>query len=182
MNKSVIIAVAAAIVALAAIGFALALSDDDDGPRIENPPLPTAPPGGEFPTVGPGTPIPSEPQVTVTPIDPGSNPQLPADRRPEAAPIESVEVIVAESFPPQYFLSVRAGLPSGCVQQYKHDVERDGDVITVKVLNSIPTATDIACTTIYGIYELNIALGIDFDSGETYTVLVNDQETTFMAQ
>ncbi len=120
--------------------------------------------------------------MPVTPIDPGENPRLAPDRRAEAAPIDGLEILVAESFPPQYFLNVQAGLPSGCAQQYKHEVERAGDVIKVTVLNSIPAATDIVCTAIYGIYELNIALGIDFEPGETYTVLVNDQVTTFTAQ
>ncbi len=79
-------------------------------------------------------------------------------------------------------LNVQAGLPSGCAQQYKHEAEREGNVITVTVLNSLPTATDMACTAIYGMYELNINLGSDFEPGETYTVLVNDKETSFTAQ
>jgi hypothetical protein len=31
-------------------------------------------------------------------------------------------------------------------------------------------------------YELNIPLGSDFESGKTYTVNVNDKTTTFKAQ
>jgi hypothetical protein len=128
------------------------------------------------------TPIPTEPETPVTPADPGADPQLPDGRVAEPAPIDGLDVRVAESFPPQYFLNVQAGLPSGCAEQYKHEVARDGNVITVTVLNSLPEGTDNVCTAIYGIYELNIALGSDFESGQTYTVLVNDQETTFTAQ
>lgn len=183
MKNPVIIAGVASIVALALIGFAFATSDGDS-PRVENPPLPTAPGGGssEGPTVGPETPIPSEPPFTVTPADPGNDPQLPPDREAEPAPIDGLDVRVAESFPPQYFLNVQAGLPSGCAEQYRHEVERDGDVITVTVLNSLPAADGVVCTAIYGMYELNIALGSDFESGETYKVRVNDEETTFTAQ
>jgi hypothetical protein len=173
MKNPVVIAGLALIVALAVIGIAIAATSDGDEPVASD---------GGNPPVGAGTPIPSEPPFTVTPAAPGEDPQLPSDRRPEPAPIDGLDIRIAESFPPQYFLHVQAGLPSGCAQQYRHDVERDGNVITVTVLNSLPTATDIACTAIYGIYELNIALGSDFDSGETYTVHVNDQETTFTAQ
>jgi len=179
MKNSVIIAGVAAVVALAAIIFAVAASGDDDDPVAGNPPAVS---DGDEPTAGPETPIPSEPPFTVTPADPGANPQLPADRQAEAAPIDGLDVRVAESFPPQYFLNVQAGLPSGCAEQYKHEVSRDGEVITVTVLNSLPKGTDVICTAIYGMYQLNIALGSDFDPGVTYTVVVNGQETTFTAQ
>jgi hypothetical protein len=125
------------------------------------------------------TPVTSEPGAT--PSAPTPDEPLPAGRHAEPAPIDGLDIRVAESFPPQYFLYVQAGLPSGCAEQYKHEVSRDGDVITVTVLNSFPDGTPV-CTMIYGIYELNIPLGSDFESGETYTVLVNDEETTFTAQ
>ena len=173
MKNPIIIAGLVAIVALAAIAFALSASGNDDEPRAQDPTQPTA---------GPETPIPSEPPFTVTPADPGADPQLPPDRVAEAAPIDALDVRIAESFPPQYFLHVQAGLPSGCAQQFRHDVERDDDFITVTVLNSFPAGTDNVCTAIYGIYELNIALGSDFEPGVTYTVAVNGQETTFTAQ
>ncbi len=103
---------------------------------------------------------------------------VPTDRKTVQAPIESVDVLVLESDPPQYVLRVRAGLPSGCAEQYGHEVGRDGDVITVTVLNSMP-AGDPPCTMIYGTYELSISLGSDFRPGVTYTARVNDKTTTF---
>jgi len=152
------------------------------------PPQPTATVDSVSTTPGgpPGArPIAAPPQPTAT-VDSVSTtpavPPLPPDRRAVPAPIDGLEILILESFPVQYLLNVQAGLPSGCAEQYKHEVERAGDVITVTVLNSLPTATDIACTAIYGMYELNIDLGSDFESGETYTVLVNDEETTFTAQ
>ena len=162
MRNPVSIAGVASIVALAAIAFVFAVTGDDDEPGVVSSPQPTA-------TVD---------SVSTTP----AVPPLPPDRRAVPAPIDGLEILILESFPVQYLLNVQAGLPSGCAEQYKHEVERAGDVITVTVLNSLPTATDIACTAIYGMYELNIDLGSDFESGETYTVLVNDEETTFTAQ
>jgi hypothetical protein len=51
-------------------------------------------------------------------------------------------------------------------------------------MNSMPTG-QVACTLIYGMYELNISLGtvgVDFVSGGEYTVRVNDRTVTFQAQ
>jgi len=108
---------------------------------------------------------------------------MPAGRYAEPAPIDGLDIAVAESFPPQYFLHVLAGLPSGCAQQYTHSVARDGNTIQVEVLNSFPEGSPV-CTAIYGQYELNIPLGSDFVSGQTYRVIVNDgaAETEFTAQ
>ena len=41
---------------------------------------------------------------------------------------------------------------------------------------------DIACTMIYGYHESTVDLGNDLESGTEYTVHVNDQVTTFVAQ
>jgi hypothetical protein len=76
---------------------------------------------------------------------------------------------------------VLAGLPSGCAQPAGHNISRLGDRIEVKVYDSMPRGA-VACTMIYGTYELNIDLGSDFQSGRTYTVQVNDRQRTFGAQ
>jgi hypothetical protein len=154
-------------------------------PPTEAPTLPATPgpdtPVTSDPTPGPQTPIPSEPPFTVTPAPTQAG--LPAGRYAEAAPIDGLDVRVAESFPPQYFLHIQAGLPSGCAEQYTHSFTRDGNVIEVEVLNSFPEGSPV-CTAIYGMYEVNIALGSDFVSGQTYTINVNDgaAETEFVAQ
>jgi hypothetical protein len=103
------------------------------------------------------------------------------NRHPEPAPIDGLEMLVLESFPPQYMLHVKAGLPSGCAQPLSHRVVgRQGNVVRVEVLNSLPD--NAICTAIYGMYELNINLGSDFTSGQTYIVRVNGKELTFRAQ
>ena len=94
------------------------------------------------------------------------------------APIDDIQVVIRESLPPQVTLNIKAGLPSGCAQRESHSASRSGDTFTVRVLNSMPTG-DVACTMIYGTYELNIDLGNDFRVGGSYTVTVNDKATTF---
>ena len=98
------------------------------------------------------------------------------------APIESVEVLISESFPPQYMLVVVSGLPNGCVRFGSYDMTRDGDTIQVAVTNLQPADKSTVCTMIYGTVEHTIALGSDFESGKTYTVEVNGLTTTFVAQ
>ena len=145
-------------------------------PITKTPDAPVSSPPGPAPDA-----VRPTPPVLPTPTTPaGPAPSLPADRHPEPAPIDGLDIRVAESFPPQYFLNIKAGLPSGCAQKYTNSVSRSGDVITVEVLNSMPQNT--ICTAIYGMYELNIPLGSSFDSGKTYTVKVNDKTTTFTAQ
>jgi hypothetical protein len=105
----------------------------------------------------------------------------PSDRQAVLAPIERLEVRVLESSPPQYVLGVRAGLPSGCAEKNRHEVERVAEAISVTVLNWMPTEPR-PCTMIYGSYELNINVGSDFRPGTTYSVIVNDKRTAFVAQ
>ncbi len=99
------------------------------------------------------------------------------------APIETIEIVVAESFPPQYFLTIVSGLPNGCAKFDNTYVQRvDDTTIVVQVINSVPTDPDIACTEEYRTVEKRVALGSRFDSGATYTVNVNDKVETFVAQ
>ena len=127
---------------------------------------------------------------TVTPAN-GDNPSILPTSEPSdeyetveaLAPIESVEINIAESFPPQYFLHVVPGLPSGCAKFNQYEMTRAGNEINVKVTNLVPAPDQlIACTDNYGFHESNIALGSDFEGGQTYTVHVNDATETFVAQ
>jgi hypothetical protein len=206
MKKPIIVAGVAAVIALAVIAGAFAFSGDDESPSVENPPGSSgggaagACPAADVPGISqeerercfeqdsPGGGAPS-PDDTVT--DDPSQPQVPADtklpalpddRRAVEAPIDGLEVLTLELSPPQYVLKVQAGLPSGCAERYGSEAERVDDVITVAVLNTIPADENVACTMIYGMYEFNLSLGSDFESGKTYTVVVNDEEVTFTAQ
>lgn len=105
----------------------------------------------------------------------------PSGRQEVLAPIDSLDVRVLESSPPQYMLNVRAGLPSGCAERNRYETQRAAETISVTVLNWMP-AGNVPCTMIYGPYELNINLGSEFRTGTTYAVSVNDKKTTFIAQ
>lgn len=116
------------------------------------------------------------------PSSPSSSSSRASSGRQELpAPIDGLEVRTLEASPPQYLLNVRAGLPSGCAERNRHELRREAATITVTVLNWMPTGNP-PCTMIYGSYELNINLGSDFQRGATYSVIVNDKRTTFVAQ
>jgi len=96
------------------------------------------------------------------------------------APIHEVQVNIAESFPPQIFVYIKGGLADGCTTFHELTTERSGTNITIKVTTERPR--DESCAQVYGYFEQNVALGSDFTSGETYTVNVNDQTTSFVMQ
>ena len=82
---------------------------------------------------------------------------------------------------PQYFVAVKSGLPNACYEFDRYEVDRDGETVRITVTNLKPEEP-MMCAEIYGTVESNIALGIDFDGGKTYTVYVNDVTETFVAQ
>lgn len=99
------------------------------------------------------------------------------------APIESVEINIAESSPPQYFLIIQAGLSNGCIKQGSYDWKLEGNTVTVDVTVLAPAQGSlIACTDDYRVVEKSIALGSDFEPGTTYTVNVNDETTSFTTE
>jgi hypothetical protein len=99
-----------------------------------------------------------------------------------AAPIDDLELLIRESFPPQYALRVVSGLPNGCHQFSGHKLARDGTRITISVMNRAPTDPGTACTQVYGQHEEVIELGTNFQPGTEYTVQVNEETLTFTAQ
>lgn len=98
------------------------------------------------------------------------------------APIDGVEIVIAESFPQQYFAHIVSALPNGCARFESIEQSRAGDEIRITVTNTIPADPLTACTMIYGTMEHSVALGIDFEPGREYTVHVNDVVETFVAQ
>jgi hypothetical protein len=129
--------------------------------------------------IAPDRPLPRQPGGGSQPYEPPVAPS--GERQVVSAPIDGVDVLTLESFPPQYVVKVQAGLPSGCAQKHGHKVARQGNVITISVENTLPKEP-VPCTMIYGMYEVTINLGSDFQSGVTYTVKVNDETKTFTAQ
>ena len=108
---------------------------------------------------------------------------VPTDMAKVSAPVESVEIIVAESFPPQYFVHVISGLPNRCVEFHGYEESRSGNDITIMVTNLEPAPSEpVACTAIYLTHEFSVPLGTDFQPGERYTVKVNKVIEEFVIQ
>jgi hypothetical protein len=109
---------------------------------------------------------------------PGNQPPAPAatpGRTAVLAPIESADLVVRESEPPQYAVRIVSGLPSGCAKFERVDVARDGYVVNVTVWNTVPADPGLACTMIYGTTEHTAELGSTFTRGETFAVHVNGE-------
>ncbi len=105
------------------------------------------------------------------------------DRKVVDAPIEAIDILVRESFPPGYTAKITSGLPSGCARFHEAKITgRSGTAITISVTNTMPSDPKTICTDIYGYHEANVDLGQDFVPGRTYAVKVNDKEKTFRAQ
>jgi inhibitor of cysteine peptidase len=104
------------------------------------------------------------------------------ERREEPAPIESIDVLILESFPVQYNVEIVSGLPSGCAEFERYEVKRDGTAIEIIAWNTMPASDDVACTMIYGYQEGTVSLGSDFEPGTEYTVTAGDLTETFVAQ
>ena len=100
----------------------------------------------------------------------------------ERAPIESLDLRVAESAPPQHFIDVTSGLPNGCAHFYGYQFVRAGSTITVTVWNTMPADIRAACTMQYAVTVHAIPLGASLVSGRQYTLRINDKDTTFIAR
>lgn len=141
-------------------------------------------PGGPPPTGETDPTSTSVPKPTQTPTTPPVPPPTGGSDAmvPTPAPIDGVEVEIAKSFPPQYFLTVHSGLPNGCVRFGSYEVARESDIILIRVTNLQPADREIMCTQVYGNVETRISLGSDFEPGKKITVHVNDVTKTFTTQ
>ena len=124
--------------------------------------------------------------ATVTSEDPLPTPEptrdVPVDWREIRPPVESLEIHVAESDPPQYFAEVVFELPQGCGETYEHEESRSGNTIVITATRLEAPYRQLHCTHLLSNHHFNFPLGTDFRSGETYTVHVNRATETFVAQ
>ena len=105
----------------------------------------------------------------------------------EESPVESAEIMILESWPPQYQVVVVSGLPrgSGCSQFNGYETRRrePNEIEIVITHHRVGDGQPVACTADYPIVETIVPLGSDFESGEKYVVRVNwDIEVPFTAQ
>ena len=96
------------------------------------------------------------------------------------APIHGVRVNIAESYPQQVFVYIKGGLADSCTTFHELTTKRSGNTINIEV--TVKRPKNSICAQVYGYFEKNENLGIDFTSGETYTINVNDKTTTFVMQ
>ncbi len=89
--------------------------------------------------------------------------------------IETVDVMVLESFPMQLRLQLTGYQPDGCNFAVQVEQAREGNTIRVHIFRDVPE--DVACPMMIVGYEDTIALEGSFEPG-TYTIDVNGVITT----
>ena len=109
-------------------------------------------------------------------------PMSPSDFVRALAPIEQVDINVAESFPPQYFVAIVSLEPNSCVSFDAIETTREKNSIRILVWNLVPNDPDVLCAQVVSLSEHNVALGTNFVPGQSYDVQVNDVTRTFTAQ
>ena len=96
----------------------------------------------------------------------------------ENATVESLEVLILESFPVQVNAVVSGYFPDGCTELYEIDSERDGQEFVITITTRRP-AGDIACTQALVPFTETVNLDVLGLEAGTYTVIAQDQETSF---
>jgi hypothetical protein len=89
------------------------------------------------------------------------------------ATIESVQVNVLESMPPQVTITVAGYHPDGCVApaQVRQQFDPETNTVTVRIYRVLPP--DVMCPAVIENFTLTIPLDLDVVTGATYTINVN---------
>jgi len=95
----------------------------------------------------------------------------------QKAPIHEVNISIAESYPPQVLVYIKGGLADSCTSFHELTTKRKGNIITIEITTERPKKQP--CAQVYGYFEKNVNLGSDFTSGESYTIIVNDETFDF---
>jgi hypothetical protein len=167
MKKSLLlITLLAAVFVLGACSAGAGAGDETTQPEV------TAEPTTE-PTTNPDEPVSSD--------DPTVEPTPAAGRGTQVegmAPVESIDVMIMESFPVQVAAAVSGYLPDGCTTLGEPQVTFDGSSTFTVVLPTNRPA-DAMCTEAIVEYDTNIPLPVEGLSAGTYTVDVNGVTATF---
>ena len=94
----------------------------------------------------------------------------------EPISIESVEVLVLKSLPPQASAHVKGAVGDGCSELHSTSQTRSGSTVTITILRQRPR--DAICTQIARLYDEVIQLEGTYPAG-SYVVRVNGVERTF---
>lgn len=139
------------------------------------------------PTITPAVPAPASTTVSV----PAARPTTPANApgpRPTGstglddtpggnAMIDSVEVLIRESFPVQVSVVVRGNLSDACTRVGEIATTRDGNTFNIDITTTRPA--DAVCAEVLTPFEQNIDLDVRGLKKGTYTVNVNGLTQTF---
>ncbi|MCC7352460.1 MAG: hypothetical protein IT330_01790 [Anaerolineae bacterium] len=137
------------------------------------------------------TPIPT---ATTQPVKPGETPppSNPTPTKPQAADatrpreggtiirdalIESISILILESFPVQIRVVAQGNLPDGCTKIDQVGQQRQGNTFRVTITTSRPA--EAVCTQALVPFEETISLGVRGLKAGTYTVIVNGVSDTF---
>ena len=90
--------------------------------------------------------------------------------------VESVEVLVQETDPPQASARVRGVIGDGCSSLHSVEQERSGNTVVLTILRQRPA--NAMCTQIARLYDDTIPLEGTFPPGR-YVLRVNGVETSF---
>lgn len=91
--------------------------------------------------------------------------------------VEEVNVLMTKSLPPQVRLVVTGMIQDGCDFPVQMTETQDGNTITVTLFRELPM--DAMCPMMIASYDETLALSTPIESGQTYTVIVNDVTVTF---
>lgn len=121
-------------------------------------------------------------------VDPNATAQSPGDEEPSANPyapaegdealtrdvafIDSQEILILESFPPQYQLQVTGSLPTSC-HQLRAVVNEPNEENQIQVEIYSVVDPNRVCTQALSPFEVSLPLG-SYSSG-SYTVIVNGE-------
>lgn len=112
-----------------------------------------------------------DPAATSTTNDP------PVETEPTQAYVDSVEVVILESFPVQVQVHIKGHFSNGCGQLGDIKTERNGNVFNVKVQGEQPVGA--ICTQALKPFEEQIGLDVLGLKKGTYTVDVNGVKKDF---
>jgi len=93
--------------------------------------------------------------------------------------IESVDVLVMESAPPQVSVHVKGVIGDGCSELHSETQQRTGNTVRLTILRA--RREEAICIQIARLYDQVIRLTGTYPAG-SYTLHVNDVERTFVTQ
>lgn len=94
------------------------------------------------------------------------------------ATVESLDILILESFPVQVQVTVSGYLPDGCTELHEITVERQDQDFILTVRTRRPTG-DIACTQALVPFEETVELDVEGLAAGTYTVTAHGLEDSF---